>query len=276
MEKNMAKSNFPSEHPTRKAWQGMMNRCYTPTNKDYPRIGGAGIKVCDRWHTYANFYEDMGDKPEGSIFSRYVPTMDFTPDNCYWQEKVNSRSNALYSIWKGIRRRCGLIGSSTDKHFRSYVRRGIGMDDDFANSFAAFAEEVGPRPSPRHQIDRIDNNLGYVRGNMRWATPKENANNTSGNIYIEIDGERKTLQQWCDHYGVNNKTVHGRFSKLFIDDTKKDYACVQINAYTGELIQEYPSIKQAAAATGLKYGTIAKCLCGGNATAGGYAWRYKS
>jgi hypothetical protein len=231
--------------------------------------------VCDRWHSYENFKADMGEKPNDTIFSRYIQSMDFTPTNCYWQEKVNSRSNPMYGIWKGIRRRCGLIGTAENLASKAYLVRGIVMDDDLANSFAAFVQEVGERPSPVHQVDRIDNNQGYVKGNLRWVTPKENANNRSDNIYIEIDGERKTLQQWCEHYGVNNKTVHGRFNRLFIEDVKRDFTCLQIDAESGETIAEYASIKEASASTGIKYGTIAKCLSGGNATAGGFAWRYK-
>ena len=70
-------SAYPSQSPTRKAWQGMMNRCYTPTNKDYPNVGGKGITVCPEWHTYENFVKDMGEKPGDTILRRYVPTIGF-------------------------------------------------------------------------------------------------------------------------------------------------------------------------------------------------------
>ena len=40
-------------------WKGMINRCYNPNNKRYNIYGGAGVIVCERWHCYANFAEDI-------------------------------------------------------------------------------------------------------------------------------------------------------------------------------------------------------------------------
>lgn len=276
----MEQNKFPSEQPTRKAWQGMMNRAYTITNKDYPSVGGKGIKVCDRWfNNYENFLSDMGEKPTDSIFKRHDEGSDFSPENCYWQPKVNSRTNPLYSIWKGVKRRCGLIGrSETNTNGAMYTARGVKMDPDWEDSFATFAAYVGERPSGTHQLDRIDNNSGYYPGNVRWATPKENANNRCDNVYIEIDGQRKTLSQWAVIHGLSRSTVGGRFTQLFWPiDTKyhNRYDCEQVNTTTGQVINTFRSAKAASEATGILRGTIAKCLSGGNATAGGFAWRYK-
>ena len=266
---------FPSQAPTRKAWSGMMNRCYSPTNKDYPGCGGAGITVCDRWHTYENFLSDMGEKPDGSLLARYVASTGFTPENTYWQPKVHSRTNRLYGIWKGVRRRCGVIGSSKNRN-SDYVERGVTVDPDWANSFASFVMAVGEPPSAEHQLDRIDNDLGYVPGNVRWVLPKENCNNRSDNVVIEMHGKMQTLQQWCDEYGLPRSLVSGRWGLLFSPCSRspKDYQCQQIDAKTGKVIAEFKNAKLAAEATGIRRATIQKCLSGGNATAGGFAWRY--
>jgi len=269
------------EMPTRKAWQGMMNRCYTVTNKDYPAVGGKGIKVCDRWfNNYANFVEDMGEKPDNTIFTRFDENGDFTPDNCYWQEKVHSRTNPLYSIWKGIKRRCGLTGRiNATPRAAMYIARGVTMDPDWEESFATFTKDVGERPTPKHQLDRIDNELGYIPGNVRWALPKENANNRCDNVVIEMDGERKTMSQWAEFYGLNIRTVNTRFYKVFMPvDAKYNThkKCEQINPATGAVVGVYDSLKDAAEKTGILRGTIAKCISGGNATAGGFAWRYRT
>ncbi len=266
-------SKFPSQAPTRKAWQGMMNRCYTPTNKDYAGVGGAGIAVCDAWHAYENFLRDMGEKPAGSILTRYVPTLAFTPENTYWQQKVNTRTNRLYGIWKGIKRRCGYLGPSVGHN--DYIERGVQMDADWVASFAAFASAVGEPPTEQHQLDRIDNDLGYVPGNVRWATAKENGNNRSDNVYIEMYGKRRTLQQWCEEFGVSRALVGSRWRVLFEPSTTVRAACLQIDPTTGAVVSEFATAKIASEATGIKRGTIQKCLSGGNATAGGFAWRYK-
>lgn len=264
-------SKYPSQAPTRKAWQGMMNRCYTTTNKDYPACGGAGITVCDRWHSYENFLADMGEKPAESTLARYVPSVGFTPDNTCWQPKVHARTNRLYGIWKGIRRRCALFGSSRRG---DYAERGVQMDPDWADSFAAFAAAVGEPPSALHQIDRIDNDAGYVPGNVQWALAKVQGNNRSDNVVITMHGRSQTLQQWCDEFEVDRVTVSGRWRGLFAPAAPAKHKCQQVSPVTGAIVAEFANAAAAAATTGIKKGTIQKCLSGGNATAGGFAWRY--
>ena len=266
---------FPSQQPTRKAWQGMMNRCYTVTNKDYPTVGGRGLTVCDEWHSYEAFKRDMGEKPDSALLARYCEGLGFTKENTYWQQKVNTRSNRLYGIWKGIRRRCGVIGKADLGRAIAYGARGIEMSSDWENDFIKFATDVGQPPSELHTIDRIDNDLGYFPGNVRWATPKEQANNRSDNIIIEMQGERKTLQEWCEHFGVDRRVVDSRWRNLFKLTNLKNQACAQYNM-NGELVQRHSGVREAAASTGIKQGTISKCLSGGNASAGGYIWRYES
>lgn len=250
----------------------MMNRCYTTTNKDYPAMGGSGITVCNAWHTYETFVEDMGNKPENSQLARYCEGLGFTKENTYWMQKLNTRSNRLYSIWKGIRRRCGYTGKISERH-KSYGYRGIDMSADWVNDFIQFSQDVGQPPSDEHTLDRINNNLGYFPNNIRWATKKEQANNRSDNIVIEMFGERRTLQEWGDYYGVDRQTVSSRWNALFTEAKRKNSPCTQYTML-GEKIKSYSGIKEAAAETGIKQGTIAKCLSGGNASAGGFLWRY--
>lgn len=268
-------SKYPSQNPTRKAWQGMMNRCYTTTNKDYPSLGGKGITVCKEWHNYETFMSDMGSKPDNSQLARYCDGLGFTKDNTYWMQKVDVRSNRLYGIWKGIRRRCGVIGSLTSRKHMSYANRSISMSPDWEYDFQKFCEDVGTPPSEAHSIDRIDNDKGYYKENVRWASSKEQANNRSDNIVIEMDGQRKTLQEWCEFHDVDREVVGGRWRVLFAATRPKNKPCLQYSI-EGELIARYNGVKEAANATDIKQGTIAKCLCGGNSSAGGFLWRYEN
>lgn len=83
--------------PEHSTWCSMRTRCDNQNVREYSRYGGRGIKVCDRWSSFENFYADMG-----------------------------------------------------------------------------------PRPSPQHSIDRIDNEKGYEPGNVRWATRLEQNRNRRG------------------------------------------------------------------------------------------------
>lgn len=73
-----------------------------------------------------------------------------------------------------MKRRC-----SEPKHvgWALYGGRGIRVCPEWMASFDAFYAHIGPKPSPRHSVDRIDNSRGYEPGNVRWATPKEQSRN---------------------------------------------------------------------------------------------------
>lgn len=72
---------------------------------------------------------------------------------------------------------------------------------------------MGKKPTLKHELDRIDSNGNYCPENCRWATRKEQANNTSQNIYIEYNGERLTIAQWADKLGMNYYTLYSRLQK---------------------------------------------------------------
>lgn len=112
-----------------------------------------------------------------------------------------------FRIWQGVLNRC----RSED---RNYGGRGIGVCERWRESFVDFYEDMGPRPSAKHSIDRINNDGNYEPGNCRWATQKEQARNTRRNYLVEHDGQTKCVSEWAEKYGLKPSVLYYRLVKL--------------------------------------------------------------
>jgi hypothetical protein len=86
-------------------WCSMLARCKNPNRKDYKQYGGSGIRVCQRWHDFTKFYEDMGDPPsQRHSLDRIDGNGPYSPENCRWAtfetQNRNRRTTPLIS-WRG-------------------------------------------------------------------------------------------------------------------------------------------------------------------------------
>lgn len=113
--------------PTYRSWQSMLARCRNPKDPSYVRYGGQGITVCERWHDFQSFLDDMG-----------------------------------------------------------------------------------PRPSLKHSIDRIDGTSGYKPGNCRWATWEEQNRNKRDNLRLTYRGLTLTATEWAERLGVDRHVIYNR------------------------------------------------------------------
>jgi len=83
-------------HPLHRVWRAMLQRCENPNDKRFASYGGRGVKVCDRWHDFELFLEDVGPRPPGvgkggrSLYSidRVDNDGDYEPGNVKWSTAV--------------------------------------------------------------------------------------------------------------------------------------------------------------------------------------------
>ena len=80
-------------------------------------------------------------------------------------------------------------------------------------TFENFFEDMGHPPSKYYNLERIDNNLNYCKENCKWATRKEQSNNTSRNVKVEYIGKTQTIAQWAEEFKINYSTFRARYRR---------------------------------------------------------------
>lgn len=122
-----------------------------------------------------------------------------------------SRYYILYRKYSGMKQRCYNVNHNS---YKNYGGRGIEICDEWIGSYQKFKEwalENGYKKGLT--IDRIDNDGNYEPGNCRWVDIEVQANNKRSNLNIEIDGEVKTLAEWCKLYKTDYFLARGRYAQ---------------------------------------------------------------
>lgn len=115
-----------------------------------------------------------------------------------------------YAAWGGMLTRCT---NPNSKDFNRYGGRGISVCERW-RTFENFLEDVGPKPSASHSLDRIDVNGNYEPGNVRWATLNEQAANKRRNRYLIVDGVKRLAIHVAKENGISSDCFDNRVNTL--------------------------------------------------------------
>jgi hypothetical protein len=124
--------------------------------------------------------------------------------------EAGARRSPEYRTWLSMLTRCR---NPKSDHWPGYGGRGITVCARWNDSYEAFLEDVGRRPSLRHTLDRVDNAGNYEPGNVRWATPREQSRNRRSNRLLEFRGEVATAAEWAERFGLRRSALFLRLSR---------------------------------------------------------------
>lgn len=114
-----------------------------------------------------------------------------------------------HAAWMAMRQRCL---NPKAQAYANYGGRGITVCERWLD-FDAFLADMGKKPTPEHQLERIDNNAGYAPENCKWATRVEQQNNRRVTRYMTANGERLPVSEWARRLGTGVSTIVNRVNK---------------------------------------------------------------
>lgn len=120
------RSHNLTKSPTYKSWSHMLYRCNNPSSQSYMDYGGRGISVCDRWHKFENFLEDMGLRPTGTTIDRIDNDGNYEKSNCQWSNKkrqANNRRSSKLIEYQGEMRTMSELADIAGISIRSFWYR---------------------------------------------------------------------------------------------------------------------------------------------------------
>jgi len=115
-----------------------------------------------------------------------------------------------YKSWSQMISRCE---NENNPDYQSYGGRGISICREWRNSFEQFLTDMGNMPDSSFEIERMNNDGGYCPTNCRWATRKEQTRNKRTTRWLEHNGERRSLAEWAEIYGISARMLWARLNR---------------------------------------------------------------
>lgn len=115
-----------------------------------------------------------------------------------------------YRTWADMKQR---TTNPNEENGHYYQDRGIVVCNRWINSFENFLADMGKAPTPKHSLDRIDNDGDYEPGNCKWSTHKEQMSNTRATKLIEFNGRVETQEEWGRITGIGGLCILKRLKR---------------------------------------------------------------
>lgn len=129
-------------------------------------------------------------------------------EKCAKWHGATVKHRRIHNIFQKMTARCY---NPHHNRYRRYGGRGIRICDEWRNNFGAFLQwALSNGYQDALTIDRIDVNGPYSPQNCRWADKTTQANNTSKNRWLDLDGKRQTLTQWARELKISPVTLESR------------------------------------------------------------------
>lgn len=117
-----------------------------------------------------------------------------------------------YKTWAGMISRCHRPYATG---YANYGGRGIKVCARWRgeNGFVHFVEDMWPKPTPAHTLDRKNNDKGYCKSNCRWATKTQQTQGRRNIHWLTFDGETLPLAVWAERLNISRRTIRDRLSR---------------------------------------------------------------
>lgn len=116
-----------------------------------------------------------------------------------------------YGSWCAMKSRCNCIGTT---HYERYGGRGISYDPTWED-FTVFLADMGKKPNPKMELERIENDKNYCKENCRWATRKEQTRNRGGRRATRLytfKGKTMCIADWAKEVGISPQSMQKRLN----------------------------------------------------------------
>lgn len=202
-------------------------------NKKYNRLTIKSVngEVKGRCSTWLNCQCECGNMKV--IRFDYLVNGRTKSCGCYRKDNARKQSKELethhlsntrlFEIHRAMKRRCY---DKRVKHYKDYGARGIKVCNEWLNSLESFANwSYANGYNDTLTIDRIDNNGNYEPNNCRWVDNTIQANNKRNNIFLEYNGEKKTIAQWSRDLNIKYGKIYNRaiINNMTIENILKEF-----------------------------------------------------